>query len=745
MKVIKPNEFSATDGSFIRDSTATYVDGGVLKTAAIDEPRFQDGVLLLEGRSTNTIKQTENLTIAPWANVVSGTSTKVDAGSGLTVGKTFLITATSNNGGIRQSVSGLTIGKNYTWSFKLESTASYFAFTLENGPTVYGNSHYTIFNPITGAFSSSSGWVSKTAVKNGNAWDITLVLLPAGGAGTAHLEIRVPLLGETFILSQTQLEPGVIKTSYIPTTTVNVTRSPDVVDSLNRSFVGTYIDDGLLKTAGTDAPRYQDGVLLLEPEGTNLLYYSYGFDNAVWTKTRATVSANVVTGPTGAATSADKLVEDTSTNSHFISQTVSGVPANSPVTCSCFVKAGERSWFAIVTADSAGTFNTTYFNVATGGIGTVAAGHQASIVTVGSGWYRCAVTTQQSATTGNFVFYPSLASADATPSYLGNGTSGLYIDSAQLELSATLTSYMASQATLRTRPADILFSGLIYSTATEVYINWDSVTTYSLGQRVLYNTHIFESLQNSNQNQNPATAATYWLDIGADNRHAALDSKIGTTTEATETFSMIVSSNRVDAITLLNLDTAICTVSVFDLRTYATIYTNTFGTSGTAVNDWYQYFFFDPLSKRTQVVLSGLGALYPNTIIAIKLTGPAGEIVKLGSILVGETEDLGATQYVPKVGIVDYSKKETDEFGTVSVVERPFSKRMSADIYFPNYDLNRIQRFLYSIRAKPVVWIASEDPTYEEALVVYGFYKDFSTTIAYPSHSLCSLEIEGLT
>jgi hypothetical protein len=740
MKVIKPNEFSAVDGSFTRTSTATYIDGGVLKTAAVNEPRFQDGVLLLEGQGTNRVRQSEDLTISPWAGAVSGSSTRTDSGSGLAVGKTFLVTATSAQGGIRQSVSGLTAGKNYTWSFKIESSATTLVFFLENGNATYGNSGmYTVFNPANGEFSASVGGISRFAVKTGNAWYITIVLQPAAALLVAHLEIRIPTSGQSFLLSQPQFEEGVAKSSYIPTTTTAVTRSPDIVNSLTRASTATYIDGGVLKTAAVNEARYQDGVLLVETTGTNLLTYSEQFDNGVWNKVRSSVVTNSSTAPNG-ATLAALLREDTTASATHYTQVAVSVNTGNFYTFSTFVKSLNRNVELRLTFGSnvAVTFDlTSKTGSATQGLPSF------SITELSSGWLKVSISGV-SDITGVVTARLSIINGSAN-AYTGDGSSGLYLWGAQFEQTSTPSSYTPTTTAPVTRAADTLFSGLIYSTATESYSAWSSGTTYSLGDKVLYNTHIYESLQNSNTNQNPLTAATFWLDLGADNRHAALDAKIGTVTEATETFSMIVSSNKVDSITLLNLDTAVCTVSVYDLKTYAQIYSNTFGTSGVDVNDWYQYFFFDPLSKRTQVVLSGLGALYPNTIIAIKLTGAAADTVKLGSLLVGETENLGATQYAPKVGIVDYSKKEVDQFGNVSITERPFSKRLSTDVYFPNYDLNRIQRFLYSIRAKPVVWIASEDPTYEEALVVYGFYKDFSTTIAYPSHSLCNLEIEGLT
>jgi hypothetical protein len=69
---------------------------------------------------------------------------------------------------------------------------------------------------------------------------------------------------------------------------------------------------------------------------------------------------------------------------------------------------------------------------------------------------------------------------------------------------------------------------------------------------------------------------------------------------------------------------------------------------------------------------------------------------------------------------------------------------MSGRLLVNNAELNRIQRVLYELRAVPALWFASQNPSFEEALVVFGYYRDFSTDISYPNYSYCSLDIEGL-
>jgi hypothetical protein len=103
--------------------------------------------------------------------------------------------------------------------------------------------------------------------------------------------------------------------------------------------------------------------------------------------------------------------------------------------------------------------------------------------------------------------------------------------------------------------------------------------------------------------------------------------------------------------------------------------------------------------------------------------------------------DLGGTLINPALGINDYSRKETDDFGNTSLVERSFSKRMGVKLVLGNADVDRVHAALSAVRATPILWLGSGRYS---AMLVYGFFRDFEIDIAYTRHSYCTLNIEGM-
>jgi hypothetical protein len=216
---------------------------------------------------------------------------------------------------------------------------------------------------------------------------------------------------------------------------VDATTGQNLV-TFTRASSGTYVgSDGLIKTAVT-----------------NLLLRSEEFDNASWSKTASSVTANTIVAPNGTVT-ADKLVEDTSTGGHVLVQGSSGIPDSASVCVSCYCKAAERSWVAITVTDKAAIINRRWFNLSNGTQGATNGTISAfSATNVGDGWYRIAVTASVGTGASTPGVRISLGVADNTASYTGDGTSGIYLWGAQLEQSSTVGEYIPTTSTINSAP-----------------------------------------------------------------------------------------------------------------------------------------------------------------------------------------------------------------------------------------------------------------------------------------------------
>lgn len=161
--------------------------------------------------------------------------------------------------------------------------------------------------------------------------------------------------------------------------------------------------------------------------GANLLIYSDQIDNAAYTKTGCSVTANAATAPDGTST-ADAIVEDSSTGVHrvYIDKTVSSSALE--YCLSVAVKAGTRSYVALQLDESTGSTSVVqYFSLSTGAVGTSSVGAnwsnlRAFSVDAGNGWYILTIVARKTSAATTVTTQIRAASADGTSSYTGTAS-----------------------------------------------------------------------------------------------------------------------------------------------------------------------------------------------------------------------------------------------------------------------------------------------------------------------------------
>lgn len=269
---------------------------------------------------------------------------------------------------------------------------------------------------------------------------------------------------------------------------------------------------------------------------------------------------------------------------------------------------------------------------------------------------------------------------------------------------------------------------------------WLTGTTYSLND-VVSNAHrTYKCIVGLTSSTAPGSDPTHWTDTGPTPTWAPFDNYA--TTQATWPTSLDLKVNAtgiVDTLYLANLAGAQVEVKMSTVAA-GTFYDQTISLAETAgIDTWYNWFFL-PTSRKTELALTELPK-YASPTVELIISDTSGATVGVGLVVMGQADLVGYVQFSPQLGIVDYSKKTTDANGNVTITPGAFAKRVVLNALLDKDYVDRCSRLLAGYRATPVLYVCDEAYA---SMAVFGFYKNFTTTIAYPDVSLCALELEGL-
>lgn len=179
----------------------------------------------------------------------------------------------------------------------------------------------------------------------------------------------------------------------------------------------------------------------------NRLTYTQQFDNAVWVRLGSNVTADATTAPDGTST-ADLFYEDSGTSEHRLRYSSVAKQSGETLTYSTYAKSNGTSGYLVLEIEVSGNGVASIFDLDTGvytdfSVGAGWTRGTTLMTAVGGGWYRCSIsfisntnsTCNARCTLSNT--YPGVKN----PSYLGNGSRGVYLWGAQLENGTTPTTY----------------------------------------------------------------------------------------------------------------------------------------------------------------------------------------------------------------------------------------------------------------------------------------------------------------
>ena len=434
-----PVEFSDLF-TYSRSSSATFINRRLVNNKY---EYFLDTDYV--GDVENLLTYSEQLDHADWtkANATISTNSGFDENGDKLADRVYP-TTTGTLRGVNQSVTLTTADHNI--SFKVKA-AGFNWVKIFDGAGVNG----AWFNISTGVIGTISGSTEAEIEPLGNDWYRCSISDAGAVSGTADLILADSDNTTTATTSGTN---GVLVIGCQATLS---TKKQPYVKTISTSVTETFNESIRLEYD----PLTGDSLgALVERASTNLQIQSESFDNAAWSKTLTTVTANAAKAPDGTF-SADKIVPDNAATG-YVNDLVN-FTSGTVYTASIFVKSVEFSSVLLLAQSSFvdgnqfATFDLINGTVVDSGVDS------SSIKYIADGWYRISITVTANATGLSAFQFGRMLS--------GDGSSGVYMWGAQTE-EGIMKSYIPTESSVVTRLGDGLYlNGVIFDSSRDYTVN----------------------------------------------------------------------------------------------------------------------------------------------------------------------------------------------------------------------------------------------------------------------------------
>lgn len=252
---------------------------------------------------------------------------------------------------------------------------------------------------------------------------------------------------------------------------------------------------------------------------------------------------------------------------------------------------------------------------------------------------------------------------------------------------------------------------------------------------------IYEAVTSTTGNNPVGDDGTKWVRVSSTNKWKPFDFTVSAPARASAPISFTFTLPQLcTGLALFRLVGTSVAVEVRNLAD-AVVFTETQGLiDTTSIADWFQFFMWTG-EAASEALFTGLPG-YPGYKVTVTVNGSETQV---GEVVLGDLIRLGTTIAGTEVSFQDFSRKDRDDYGNVTLIERDYSDATTFNFTLPPGDLARVNRVVRDLRATPAVWLA-----HPEALglgaVLYGFPSGgLRVPLSSEAYLYASLEIEGLT
>lgn len=277
---------------------------------------------------------------------------------------------------------------------------------------------------------------------------------------------------------------------------------------------------------------------------------------------------------------------------------------------------------------------------------------------------------------------------------------------------------------------------------------WSAAASYNLGDAVRYKHISYKSLADGNKGMNPelnwSGTGSIWKKMGATTPYRMLDEYVETQTSTTGNLSFCVPYDNANSFALLNLtgDSARIRIYDDDDEENPVFYDETISLKQDIFHISLWEYNYLPIINIPNFVQTDMPDIVSGKL-CVEIFA-SGDTAAVGHVLVGNSQELGYTQYGAEVSLIDYSRKEVDEFGRVTLVRRSCAHRIRLPIYLHPEQSDYVGQVLDELRGIPALWVGDNETRGHSSLTAYGWMEEYSKTYEGPDEVQLTLEIQGL-
>lgn len=264
---------------------------------------------------------------------------------------------------------------------------------------------------------------------------------------------------------------------------------------------------------------------------------------------------------------------------------------------------------------------------------------------------------------------------------------------------------------------------------------------YSAGDSVVVGIEAFEALETTSDEPVVGASASppSWLRLGYVNRWRMFrDGRDSKTRQDGGIATTVTPGQVVNGLALLGLEGLSVTVTMTD-PVEGIVYQRTEQITDISVNNWYDWYFL-PYGFREDFVFTDMPPYSGAEIsVAVNTSNPS-DTSAVGRYVIGMVRDLGLTLYGTSVRTQDFSVRERDGFGNLTIVRRRQIRLVDYRVDVETPLVDSVKRELDQIANEETVFIGAD---HMGSTIIFGFYRDFDITISNYALSAATLEVEG--